>query len=220
MKKRVKRDDLISLLPLDAKRVLDLGCSDGVLGAKLRPRGAEVVGIDIDARAAEAAKSRLDKVFIGDLKDIELPYEKGYFDCILCGDILDCFKDPLGILKKYIYYLKDGGCIVASMANIRYYKVIIRLLFGGTWDYVDEGIPWKHHIRFFTLINMKELFIEAGCELIEIKRNIVAARGFKIVNFLSFGTIKDLLAYQYYIKAKKIKEGPFLNIKKRKIYRF
>ncbi|MFH1782720.1 MAG: class I SAM-dependent methyltransferase [Candidatus Omnitrophota bacterium] len=219
-KKKVKRDNFLALISEDSNKILDLGCNDGSLGDRLKSKGKTVVGIDMDKGSIDIAKGKLDEVYLGDLKDIDLPYQEGYFDCILCGDVLDCFKDPLSILNKYMLYLKDDGHIVASMANVRYYKVIIRLLFGGTWDYTDEGILWKHHVRFFTLVNMKELFMDAGCEIVRIERNISSARGFKIANFLLFGVLKDLLTYQYYIKAKKVKGKSLSLVKKRKIYKF
>jgi 2-polyprenyl-3-methyl-5-hydroxy-6-metoxy-1,4-benzoquinol methylase len=216
-----KRDEFLSLIPPDAKRVLDLGCGNGSLGAKLKAKGLEVVGVEKDKRIYDTAREKLDTVFLADItEDLKLPYPEGYFDCIIYGDILDCLVDPLTALKRHAYYLKDNGCVVASMANIRYYKVIIRLVFGGTWDYVDNGILWKHHLRFFTLINIKELFIEAGFEIAEIKRNISASRGFIILDFIFFRAFRDFFTYQYYVKAEKTKSAAPLNLKKRKIYKF
>ena len=51
------RPEVQELVPHGARRILDLGCSSGALGAALTARqGAEVVGIEIDAGyAADAA---------------------------------------------------------------------------------------------------------------------------------------------------------------------
>lgn len=217
-RKKNKRDEFLCLVPDDAKRVLDLGCGDGTLGAQLKDRDREVVGIDRDEGLCSIARLKLDDVFVADMQDFRLPYPEGYFDCIIYGDVLDCLTDPLTVLKKHMFYLKDNGCVVASMANIRYYKVIIRLILGGTWDYVDDGILWKHHLRFFTLINIKELFHDAGCEIVKIKRNISAARGFKILDLLFLHRLREFLTYQYYVRAKKAKGNPCFI--KRKIYQF
>jgi ubiquinone/menaquinone biosynthesis C-methylase UbiE len=218
--KKDKRDDFLSLVPQDAERILDLGCADGDIGVRLKEKGLEVVGVDKDEELCAIAARKLDKVFSADIADLKLPYPEGYFDCIIYGDILDCLTDPLSVLKKNKFYLKDNGYAIASMANIRYYKVIIRLVFGGTWDYVDEGILWKHHLRFFTLINIKEFFINAGFEISEISRNVTAAQGFINLDLIFLHAFRDFLTYQYYVKAKKIGSIVPLSLKKREIYEF
>ena len=219
-KKKNKRDEFLSLIPPEAKKVLDVGCADGNLGLKIKERGAEVVGIERDEKLCALAKEKLNQVFLVDTENFQLPHPKGYFDCILYADLLEHLTDPLTTLKNHKSYLNDAGCIVASIPNIRYYKVIIRLLLGGTWDYTDKGILDKSHLRFFTLLNIKELFMQAGYEIVEIKRNVVAARGFRFLNFILFGKLKELLVYQYYIKARKSKDLSFHSINKRKIHQF
>jgi len=220
--KRDKRKDFLALVPPEAKRILDIGCAAGVLTAQLKKEGREIVGVDNSEEACERAKERLDQVFLADAQNLELPYPEGYFDCIIYADVLNSLIDPLSAIKKHSYYLAKGGYIIASMPNIRYYKVIIRLVFAGTWDYVKEGgTLWWYNLRFFTLINMKELYQDAGYKIIEIKRNIIAARGLKITNFFFFNQLKNFLAYQYYIKAQKLEDGPVQTpIRKRKIYQF
>jgi 2-polyprenyl-3-methyl-5-hydroxy-6-metoxy-1,4-benzoquinol methylase len=200
----------LALVPLGAKKILDVGCADGSLGLKLKVEGREVVGIEKDERLYGIALKRLDQVFLNDAENLQLPLAKEYFDCILYADILEHLIDPLALLKNHRDYLSKDGYIVASLPNIRYYKVILRLIFGGTWDYMDIGILDETHLRFFALINIKELFYNAGYEIVEIKQNIVAARGFNFLNFFCFGKLNDFLAYQYYIKARKT-EVPVVN---------
>jgi len=221
IKKENKRLQFLNIIPSEVKRVLDVGCGNGFLSSKLREKGIEVVGIDRDEKALKEAKGRLSQVYPADIGNFQLPYPEGYFDCIMFADVLDCLIEPLSALKKYSYYLRNGGYMVASMANVRYYKVIIRLVFGGTWDYVEPGgILWKHHLRFFTLVNSRELFEEAGLQVIEIKRYIYAARGFRFLNFLCLNGLKDFLTYQYYIKACKKDNGLAPFARKRKIHHF
>ncbi len=205
--KKDKRDELLALVPDDARRILDIGCGAGGLGLKLKQAGKEVVGIEHERTLGETAAGKLDKVFIGDAEQISLPYAPGYFDCILFADVLEHLRDPLALLKRYRGYLSEGGIAVASIPNVRYYKVIARLLFGGSWDYTDSGILDRTHLRFFTLVNIKELFYQAGYEVIKIERNIVASRFLRFLNVLCARFWKDLLTYQYYLKARKAEPG-------------
>lgn len=217
--KKDAREILLGLIPKGVKKVLDVGCGDGGLGLRLKEKDIEVVGIEKDKELYNLAKDKLNRVFLADVEDFIPPYPEGYFDCILCADILEHLIEPLITLKKLSNYLKEKGYIVASIPNIRYYKLIIRLVFAGTWDYVDAGILDKGHLRFFTLINIKELFIKAGFKIIDIKRNIVAKRWLRFLNIICLNRLKDFLTYQFYILAiKSTKEE--LSYKERKVYKF
>src|SRR3989338_894286 len=133
-KKIDKREVLLSLVPATAEKIIDVGCAGGGLTRGFVKEGREVVGIDNNSQAILKAKENLTSVFLADISEFEIPYPKNYFDCIIYADILDCFSDPLEILKKHRDSLNNQGVVVASFANIRYYKVIIRLFLGGTWD--------------------------------------------------------------------------------------
>ncbi|MBU1122852.1 MAG: class I SAM-dependent methyltransferase [Candidatus Omnitrophota bacterium] len=218
-KKKDKRDDFLSLLSQGILNVLDVGCGNGGLGSKLKERGIGVIGIERNKSLCSQAAKNLDNVFLADIESFKLPLSKKSFDCIMYADILEHLIEPKNILENYKEYLKDDGCIIASIPNIRYYKVILRLLLGGSWDYMEHGILDKSHLRFFTLINIKELFVAAGYQIVEVKRNIVASSGFKLLNFCLFGGLKEFLTYQYYIKAKKT-DGRVAPGKKRKKYQF
>ncbi len=196
-----QRRDIAALFPKEARKVLDIGCGTGALGKIIKVNGAEVVGVEKDEVSCGIAKECLDKVLCLDAERDELPFEDGYFDCIIYGDILEHFYDPWAALKKHKRFLKEGGFVLASIPNIKYYKILIRL-FAGTWDYVDAGMLDKSHIRFFTLINIKELFENNGFCITLIKRNIIASRAFRVLNFLLCSILKDFLTYQYYIIAK------------------
>lgn len=212
------RNDILRLIPNGAKRILDVGCGNGALGKELKKMRMEVVGIEMDAGAFEEAKVNLDNALLGDVEKISLPFPEGYFDCIIFADILEHLHEPKTALERYRRYLNNDGCVISSIPNVRYYKVIIRLL-KGAWDYADAGPLDKSHLRFFTLINIKEMFEAAGYEIERVGRNIVAARGFEILNFLFFNKLKEFLTYQYYVIAKKNLTGTVYS-KKRKIYKF
>lgn len=201
--KKNKRDLLIQLIPQNAAKILDVGCATGDLTAGFKERGAQVVGLERCAQSCQEAKSKLSKVFLADIENFDIPYPQEYFDCILYADVLEHLVDPLAILKKHREYLKSDGFVIASIPNVRYYKLIIRLVCAGVWDYMNSGILDRTHLRFFTLTNIKELFLEAGYEIIALNRNQVASNGSKFLNFILFNKLKEFLVYQYFIKAKK-----------------
>lgn len=219
-KNKDKRDEFLDLVPRGARRLLDVGCGSGGLSVRLKEKGIEAVGVEKDEKLCALAKEKLDAVILGDIENLKLNYPEGYFDCIMYADILEHLTEPLNILEKHKVYLQRNGYVIASIPNVRYYKVILRLILSGAWDYSDAGMLDRTHVRFFGLINIIELFEKAGYEIVEIRRNVIAARGFRVLNFIFFNKLKDFLTYQYYIKAKK--SGSLLKTRTgaRKIYKF
>lgn len=210
-----ERSDAESLIPEGAKRILDVGCGEGMLGKRLLEKGAqEVFGIEIEPQVAERAKENLSGVVCGNLEEIDIPFERAYFDCIILTDILEHLKDPLSALKKFKGYLNDSGVIVASIPNVRYYGVI-NMLVNGRWEYRDSGILDRGHLRFFTMKEIEYLFNDAGFEITGINTNIdqrYHALKDPFSGEISFGRvslkdlkpeeIKDLFVFQYLIRAK------------------
>lgn len=219
-KKKNKRDDFFSLIPANAEKILDVGCADASWIKRSGKNNLEVVGIEQNEKFYAEARKNLQRVIEGDVENLKLPYPEGYFDCIVYADLLEHLKDPYALLSGQKKYLNDDGCVIASIPNVRYYKVILRLIMGGAWDYMPSGILDNTHLRFFTLINIIELFENAGYRIVEIKRNRVAASGFKFLNFLMFNRLDEFLVYQYYIKAVKQKTGASFIRVQRKIFHF
>jgi 2-polyprenyl-3-methyl-5-hydroxy-6-metoxy-1,4-benzoquinol methylase len=87
------RKDIQSLIPDNANKILDVGCSTGILGYQIKQKNknVEVIGIEIDEEMAKIAKNRLDRVIVGDVEKIDFKkyFEPDYFDCIILADILE-----------------------------------------------------------------------------------------------------------------------------------
>lgn len=215
-KKIDQREILLGMFSNDDKRILDVGCASGSLGGKLVKNGKEVIGLEKDEDLCRQAKAVLTQAIHVDAQESSLPFPKGYFDAIMYADVLEHIVDPLMLLKQHRKYLRTGGTIIVSLPNIRYYKVMNQVFLKGVWDYMDAGILDRTHVRFFTFINMKELLAQAGYEILDIKRNIIASSFYKVLNALCFSLNRELLTYQYYFKARKV-EGPVMVIPRNKI---
>lgn len=198
------RPDFVRLFPPGVDRVLDVGCGGGAIGHLLKQKGVElVVGVELDPRAAEEARKKLDIVIEADIEGTELPFESGYFDFIILGDILEHLVDPWQTLKHLRYYLATGGAVVCSLPNVRYYKVVQGLLF-GRWEYADEGVLDRTHLRFFTLRSMKEMIEGAGLTIVRIEQRIVTGPKAELVHKLTFRRLADLFTKQYLILARNL----------------
>lgn len=198
------REDIVELVDTGVSSVLDIGCAAGRTGEKLKQGGVkEIIGVELDPEAHKEAGNRLDKVFLGDIEKMELPFKDGYFDCIIYADILEHLINPWSVLRKHRRLLKEGGTLIASIPNVRHYRVIKKLL-RGKWDYEERGVLDSAHLRFFTLKTVKKMFSDSGYRIDNLIYKISASKSKKLINKILRGALNEILAEQFLIKARKV----------------
>ncbi|EKQ52023.1 MAG: Methionine biosynthesis protein MetW [Methanobacterium sp. Maddingley MBC34] len=185
------------------KRVLDVGCSEGCLSKRLRLNGCEVFGIEINKNAAQLAKSYCQEVFVGDVESIKLnsKYEN-FFDCIVFADVLEHLKEPAVVLRSFKEYLKADGQLILSVPNIAHWSMRLKLLFGN-FEYKDQGLLDRGHLRFFNEKSVKKILLENGFEISTFDINF--AESLKYNNILHLiGIMKpNFFGFQFLIVANK-----------------
>jgi 2-polyprenyl-3-methyl-5-hydroxy-6-metoxy-1,4-benzoquinol methylase len=170
-----RRTDILSLVPDSASLILDVGCSNGALGASIkhsRP-GAKVVGMEVSQAMAKDAMVHLDQVLVGDIEHPQAfdALSGQRFDTIIFADVLEHLKDPWSMLKKVRPFLLQGGVLITSIPNVRHIDTIFNLVVKGRWPYRDRGIHDRTHLRFFTKIDIKDLFTEAAFKIDIMRTN-------------------------------------------------
>jgi 2-polyprenyl-3-methyl-5-hydroxy-6-metoxy-1,4-benzoquinol methylase len=158
------RHDLISVVPPDARKVLDFGCGEGVTGLALREArpGCRVDGVEIQPEAARKALENLDEVYCCTPGNEELlPGAWRDFDGVIFGDVLEHLVDPWSTLQEVIGHIRPGGWLITNIPNIRHHSVVWPLI-KGRWDYKAWGILDQTHLRFFTHATMREMLEGAG----------------------------------------------------------
>ena len=95
-----------ALLADGAKRVLDGGCGTGIAAARLRTRGCIVLGVDVDARMAEVARTKGIEVEVA-------PFElwdagAGRFDLVISAQAWHWIEPRSGAAQA-ASVLRDGG---------------------------------------------------------------------------------------------------------------
>lgn len=165
--------------------VLDVGCSDGSLGLRIRKVfKSKVYGIDVSPKAIETAKNNLDLAILADASFDALNLDDDYFDVIIFADVLEHVYDARQLLIRMERYLKPGGYYLISVPNIANWYIRLKLLL-GIFDYAEQGILDKTHIRFYTLKTIESTLKNSGFRISRISalRGVLVAIGFQ--RFLS-----------------------------------
>ncbi len=158
----------------EGTRVLELGCATGYMARALTARGCQVVGVEIDAEAAEAARAHCERVIVGDLDRLDLQAELAgdSFDVVVAADVLEHLKDPVAVLGAVRPLLRPGGSVVASLPNVAHGSVRLALL-TGRFEYRPKGLLDATHLRFFTLATLEALFGAADFAIGHLERVLV-----------------------------------------------
>ena len=195
---------MLPLVPLTAKKVLELGCGTGSFASQIKKRNdCEVWGIELVEKQARKAAEVLDKVIIGDVTTEVSALPGSYFDCVICNDILEHLVDPYILLKTLRDHITATGVLVASIPNVRYYRVVKDLVLHGEWKYKESGVLDKTHLRFFTRKSIIRELDENGWYVEYISGiNPSSSKTFKVLNLLMLGCIKDIQYRQFALVAR------------------
>ncbi len=111
-----RRLDEIERLVPPSGRLLDVGCSRGYLLEAARARGWQVVGVELNPRSVELARSRGLEVHCGQLADAPLAPES--FDVVTAFDVIEHLRSPRAFLAQVHRLLRPDGLLVLTTPNI------------------------------------------------------------------------------------------------------
>ncbi|MFZ1080353.1 MAG: methyltransferase domain-containing protein [Candidatus Kryptoniota bacterium] len=215
---RRRRDyamDMLEKLPtLHRGKALDIGCGSGAYLERLLEMGFEVTGVDISEGMLEASRRRLGidgnksgrvHLALGDIESLPLPDAE--FDLVICiGVVGYLFLDDKAQLEIH-RVLKPGGCLllylsnIFSLSNIDFlFRQKLRTFFKSKLeqensislpDYAVE-IKWaKEHEKYFYKAYNPWKY-----------ERVMAGRGFKLIDAMTFGFESRLLRRSHLIPAR------------------
>jgi SAM-dependent methyltransferase len=118
--------------------VLDVGIGTGISALPFRDAGAQVVGVEVDVRMAELARSRGFETEVSRFEDWE-PGGRG-FDAVIAGQTWH-WIDPVAGAVKAAALLRPGGRL-ALFWNIGDPDPEIAHAFADVYRSVDTGLPF------------------------------------------------------------------------------
>ncbi len=143
----------------EPSRVLDLGCSSGLLAEQLRQMGHHVTGVDINE--IDGVNDRTDVFVRADLNDGIPPEVGSGFDIVLGADVLEHVMNPAALLSQIREVLAPSGTAVLCVPNIAHWYPRFRSAL-GLFDYDQRGILDSTHLRFFTRRSLIRLVKRRG----------------------------------------------------------
>ena len=168
-------------------RVLDLGCSQGLLARPLRAKGVLLTGVD--SRAPEGLAAELEAYHQRDLEaPLELP-EGRVFDYVVCADVIEHLRNRQQLLRTVRRFLKEDGLLVISTPNVALWFYRLSLLV-GRFEYGPRGVLDHTHVHLYTRATFRRELEKAGFRVL---REHVTALPFEVV-FESTGRSRLLRA--------------------------
>ena len=162
--------EMMSFMPADARRVLDLGCGTGFFLAELERERPGAVGLDISHDMLRVSEEYVPGARVVTADAETLPFKDGSFDTIFCKGCLHHTRDHVGFLSKCRRALSDGGVMILSEPCndnflIRWARTTL-YYFSPYFDLGDKG---------FKKEQLRELCEQAGLEVAESRRYGVLA---------------------------------------------
>lgn len=191
-------------------RILDIGCSGGLLAEQMRALGHYVVGLD--SVEIPEVRGRVDTFVRGDLED-GIPAEVGGgFDVVVAADIIEHVRRPDVLLQQMAQLLAPNGELLVSTPNFGHWYPRVRVV-TGTFGYDRRGILDETHLRFFTAKTLRTLFSSHGLDIADLRHTGLPfdvlthaetpqARLARRVDRALVRARPTLFAYQFVVRAK------------------
>jgi 2-polyprenyl-3-methyl-5-hydroxy-6-metoxy-1,4-benzoquinol methylase len=181
---------------------LEIGCGDGATGALALSEGkcGHYCGVEICPDVAERAKARISEVVLGNVEQLQLPWDPETFDAVILSEVLEHLVDPWSTLPKICHLLRSGGLVFASSPNVSHYTVI-SMLVRGEWILTDFGLMDRTHLRWFTPRTYRALFESCGYTVDSVRELVPISNWARAVSMLTFGRFRHLFIGQIDLRA-------------------
>ena len=161
-----------SFVPLEGKRIVDVGCGGGILAESMARKGADVLGIDLASKALKVAQLHALESQVTGIEYREISAEDlsgecaNQFDIVTCMEMLEHVPDQSLIVKACAALVKPGGHVFFSTIN-RNAKSFLFAIVGA--EYVLGLLPRGTH-EYAKLLKPSELAAFCRAEHLELQK--------------------------------------------------
>jgi 2-polyprenyl-3-methyl-5-hydroxy-6-metoxy-1,4-benzoquinol methylase len=146
-----------------ARRVLDLGCGNGTLTARLHHAGYDMTGVDHSSSGIALARQQYPGIAFArhDLHD-ELPASHvAMYDAVVAVEVIEHLLLPRRLIAAATAALRPGGTLIVTTPYHGYLKNLVLAL---TDKFDEHWAPLRDygHVKFFSRRTLTRLFEEYG----------------------------------------------------------
>jgi 2-polyprenyl-6-hydroxyphenyl methylase/3-demethylubiquinone-9 3-methyltransferase len=144
------------------RRLFDLGCGNGSVGAHFANRGFSVVGVDPSAEGVAHANSAFPELSIdqGSAYD-DLAGKYGTFPVVISLEVVEHVYSPREYARNLFALVKPGGMAVVSTPYHGYLKNLA-IAASNSFDGHVNPLKDHGHIKFWSRRTLSSLLREAG----------------------------------------------------------
>jgi len=186
MAMRTAERDLAFLMPhlAPGRSVLDCGCGPGSITVGLADavKPAEVIGIDIEARQLESARSlaaerSIENVRFEQGSIYEIPFPDASFDVAVAHYVIEHVSDPPRALREMRRVLRPGG--VAAIKDPYYPAFVFRPLTPEVALFQELMARWQRHSGASTTysVDLRARLLDAGFSRTEASGGMESVAG-------------------------------------------
>lgn len=146
--------------PAPGARLLDIGCGNGQFLEFAQRMGWQVVGVEPDPKAVEAARARGLDVRLGGVEVLEPQREQ--FEGITLSHVIEHVHDPRAVLRACHRLLKPGGWVWLESPNL---DALGHRRYGASW----RGLEPPRHLVLFNFESLCQALVSAGFANIEVQ---------------------------------------------------
>ncbi|MAO84807.1 MAG: hypothetical protein CMH50_13155 [Myxococcales bacterium] len=134
------------------KRIVDIGCANGIFLEYMKPKKAHAVGTDLSPQMVEQAIAKDLEAYACDVPEL-----KGTFDAACLWDVIEHLLDPRIMLRNIWEKLNPGGVLFIQTPCTG----AISDAWGSEW----RNCTYPQHLHLFSESGLRTLLAEEGFEM-------------------------------------------------------
>lgn len=164
-----ERVEVASRFITKADKLLDVGCSEGIIQYFIGDKVKNLYGIDNSKSELRRAEARGFITKQVDFDSEKFPFMDSFFDVVTCLDVIEHVKNPKFLLREIHRVLRPDGKLIISTPNIRFSDHLFKLIFKGRFPKTSEdpNLYDGGHIHFFTFSDLRSLLTESRFEILK-----------------------------------------------------
>lgn len=153
------------------KRILDVGCGNGVIACRLLADGFDIYGIDASETGISIASGKNPgRFFVQDISSEQLPdaLSAFQFDVVISTEVIEHLYAPRSYMKLIKNILPCGGVVIISTPYHGYLKNLVMALtnkLDGHFTVLWDG----GHIKFWSIRTLTTLLNEFGFKVTQFR---------------------------------------------------